>query len=176
MLEHAARDILLVDGYNMIGAWPELREIAERDLEEARDRLIELLADYQGFTGQKVIVVFDAHQVPGPRSRTKQYRLDIVYTKEKETADECIERLVDELADRKRRIQVATSDYVEQRVIFAKGALRLSARELMNQVKESRKQMRKVMEEQREPARNTFDHRIGSELKEVFERWRRGYK
>jgi hypothetical protein len=169
-------DVLIVDGYNMIGAWPELREAAERDLEEARDRLIELLADYQGFTGIKVIVVFDAHQVPGLGARLKQRGLDVRYTKEKETADECIERLVGELMRRSRRIQVATSDYAEQRVIFGRGALRLSARELLNQVRESRRQIEQTIRHRQESRRNTFDHHLGSEWKAIFERWRRGGK
>jgi hypothetical protein len=167
-------DVLIVDGYNMIGAWPELREAAERDLEEARDRLIEMLADYQGFTGIRVIVVFDAHQVPGLGARIRQRGLDVRYTKEKETADECIERLVGELMQRRRRIQVATSDYVEQRVIFGKGALRLSARELLNQVRESRRLIEDNIRNRQEGQRNTFDHYLGGEWKELFERWRRG--
>ena len=86
--------ILLVDCYNMIGAWSELRQLADDNLEHARDRLVELLAEYQGFSGKRVILVFDAHQVPGSGGIYRQSRLEVIYTKEKETADECIERLV----------------------------------------------------------------------------------
>lgn len=90
-------DILLVDGYNMIGAWPVLEKLKAIDLEEARDKLLDMLADYQGFTGMAVYIIFDAHQVPGLGATFKHHKLTIVYTKEKETADECIERMVVEL-------------------------------------------------------------------------------
>jgi predicted RNA-binding protein with PIN domain len=171
-----ADDYLIVDGYNIIGAWPDLRDTAQRDLEEARDRLIEILADYQGFSGQQVILVFDAYKVPGLGVKMNQHRLDIRYTKEKETADECIERLVTQLMQRRRRIQVATSDNVEQWVIFGRGALRLSARELRTQVEETRTHVQKNIQTRRDLTRNTFDHRISGDLKEIFERWRRGSK
>ena len=124
----------------------------------------------------KVIVVFDAHQVPGLGAKVRQRGLDIRYTKEKETADECIERLVGELAARRRRIQVATSDLVEQRVIFGKGALRMSARELLNQVRESERLIRRNIRARQESTRNTVDRHIAEEWKEIFEQWRRGGK
>lgn len=117
----AMEEVLIVDGYNMIGAWPELKALAETGLEEARDRLVAALADYQGFSGRKVILVFDAHQVPGAGATYRTFGLDIRYTKEKETADELIERLVGELESRRRRIYVATSDFVEQHVTFGRG-------------------------------------------------------
>lgn len=132
-------DILLVDGYNMIGAWPVLEKLKEYDLEEARDNLLGMLADYQGFTGMQVYVVFDAHQVPGIGATYRKHKLTIVYTKEKETADECIERLCSELFVRRRNIYVATSDLVEQHVAFGKGALRVSARELLIDIEQNKK-------------------------------------
>lgn len=123
-----SRDVLLVDGYNMIGDWPELTRLAESGLEEARNRLLSRLADYQAFSGRRVIVVFDAYLVPGLGRSYSQSKVQIYFTKEKETADECIERLVRELSTRRRQIYVATSDMVEQHVIFGQGALRVSAR------------------------------------------------
>lgn len=167
-------DILIVDGYNMIGAWPELREIALDSLEEARDRLIEQLADYQGYSGLKVVVVFDAHQVPGLGARLRQSRVDVRYTKEKETADECIERLVAQYEGRRHRVHVATSDFVEQSVVFGKGALRISARELLIQVEESKRMVRHKIEDHGQNVRHTFDHRIDEGIREILERWRRG--
>src|SRR5688572_15275595 len=86
--------VLLVDGYNMIGAWPELERLKESGLEDARDRLLDMLAEYQGYSGTKVYVIFDAHRVPGLGKTYNQHKLTVIYTKEKETADECIERLV----------------------------------------------------------------------------------
>ena len=93
--------ILIVDGYNVIGAWEQLKERKKYSLEEARDDLLSMLAEYQGYTGMKVIVVFDAYNVKGAGKQLKQYRIDIRYTKEKETADEMIESLVRNLTHRR---------------------------------------------------------------------------
>jgi predicted RNA-binding protein with PIN domain len=165
--------ILLVDGYNMIGAWSELRQLADNNLEDARDRLVELLANYQGFSGKRIILVFDAHQVPGAGGKYKQSRMEIVYTKEKETADECIERLVGQLRGRRVVIQVATSDMAEQNVAFGKGALRLSARELLIAVKESEQNVRKQLAEPR-PRQSSLDATLTEDMKKLLEQWRRG--
>ncbi|WP_371320260.1 NYN domain-containing protein [Chengkuizengella axinellae] len=169
-------EYLIVDGYNMVGDWPELIRTSEASLEEARNQLIKMLADYQGYSGMKVIVVFDAHQVPGLGAKEKEYKIKVIYTKEKETADECIERLVTELAHRKRNIHVATSDYVEQRVIFGKGALRKSARELLLDIHESRKRVKTRIEKQSKKSSYTFDSKLSSDVKDIFEKWRRGEK
>ncbi|MFD1067381.1 NYN domain-containing protein [Oceanobacillus locisalsi] len=122
--------VLIVDGYNIIGAWPELQQLKEKDIGQARDRLIELLAEYQAFTGDRVIVVFDAYYVRGIESKEEQSKVEVIYTKEKETADECIEKLVKTVKNIQTQVYVATSDYAEQRTIFGQGALRKSAREL----------------------------------------------
>lgn len=166
--------VLIVDGYNMIGAWPELTALAEHRLEDARDRLIEMLADYQAFTGMKVILVFDAHQVPGLGGKYRHYQVDVRYTKEKETADECIERLVSSRVGKRREVYVATSDYTEQRVTFGQGALRISARELLIEVRESRKKISTSLREQSDTRRNPFDGKMSDELREIMEKWRRG--
>ena len=130
------KDVLLVDGYNIIGAWPELQQLKQEDFPQARDRLIERMAEFQANKGWRVIVVFDAHLVPGIEKRKKQYRVEVVFTRENETADERIEKLVSELSGRLTQIHVATSDLVEQWVVFAQGALRISARELEIAMKE----------------------------------------
>lgn len=169
-------DVLLVDGYNMIGAWPELEKLKEQDLEDARDKLLDMLADYQGFTGMQVFVVFDAHQVPGLGATFKQHKLTIVYTKEKETADECIERLCSELIARRRNLYVATSDLVEQHVAFGKGALRISARELLIDIGQNRKQIDRSIREEQSAKRNTLDQNIGLDVWSKLERLRRGEK
>lgn len=168
------KQYLIVDGYNMIGAWPELREKALISLEDARDRLIEMLADYQGYSGIKVIIVFDAHQVPGLGVTYEQHRLDIRYTKAKETADECIERLVTLLASRRSNVYVATSDFMEQSVIFGKGALRIPARELLIRVQESQRNIGERIADNRSVQRNTFENTMSDELKDQLEKWRRG--
>ncbi|ACT04308.1 MULTISPECIES: NYN domain-containing protein [unclassified Paenibacillus] len=169
-------DILLVDGYNMIGAWPMLEKLKEIDLEEARDKLLDMLADYQGFSGMTVYVVFDAHQVPGLGATYRHHKLTIVYTKEKETADECIERLVTELTARRRNVFVATSDLVEQHVAFGKGALRLSARELLINIQQNRKQIELTLREDIPVKRNTLDGNLSLEVRTKLERLRRGGK
>ncbi|GFN33400.1 NYN domain-containing protein [Paenibacillus xylaniclasticus] len=169
-------DVLLVDGYNIIGAWPVLNRLRDRDLEDARDALLDMLADYQGFTGMLVYVVFDAHQVPGLGAKFKQHKLMVVYTREKETADECIERLVSELTIRGRDIYVATSDMTEQHVAFGKGALRISARELLIDVEQKRKLIQATLREvEAKPSkRNTLDGTLSLDVRAKFERMRRG--
>ena len=128
-------NILLVDGYNIIGAWPELRELKERNLSEARDRLIEKMAEYQAYSGYRVIVVFDAHFVQGIERKYKNFKVEIIFTRENETADERIEKMASDLNNIKTQIYVATSDFTEQWVIFGQGALRKSARELLIEMK-----------------------------------------
>lgn len=169
-------DILLVDGYNIIGAWPELEKLKEIDMEEARVKLLDMLADYQGFTGMDVYVVFDAYQVPGLGAAYRQHRLMIVYTKEKETADECIERLCSELIARNRNIYVATSDLVEQHVAFGMGALRLSARELRIAIQQNRGQIERALLEEKKGRRNSVDENVSLEVWSKLEQLRRGKK
>lgn len=168
------RDILLVDGYNMIGGWPELAALSKVGMQEARDRLLERLANHQAFSGRKVIVVFDAYRVPGLGKSFNQKQIEVHFTKEKETADECIERLVRELSHRRRQIYVATSDTVEQHVIFGQGALRVSARELLNQVEENEREIQsKIAERSSKSSRNSIDAKLSPEVRMMFERWRR---
>ncbi|WP_274365240.1 NYN domain-containing protein [Paenibacillus thermotolerans] len=167
-------ELLIIDGYNVIGAWPHLRGLRDKDLDEARSLLIESIAEYQGFSGTRCIVVFDAYNVPGLGRQYKIRNIDVIYTKEKETADECIERLVKEMSRRRRQIYVATSDLTEQNVAFGSGALRLSARELLLRIQESKKQVTETISEKPASQRNTFDKFLSSELRSVFEQWRKG--
>ncbi|MDG0794676.1 NYN domain-containing protein [Cohnella ginsengisoli] len=167
-------DVLIVDGYNMIGAWPELDRLKATRLEDARDRLLDMLADYQGYLGLKVIVVFDAFRVPGVGAKFKQHRLGVVYTREKETADECIERLVGEVTSVRRDVYVATSDQTEQHVAFGRGALRLSARELLLAVEESRREIGKTIRKAPPPKRNPLGNVLSDDVARVLEQWRRG--
>ncbi|QGQ93600.1 NYN domain-containing protein [Paenibacillus psychroresistens] len=168
-------EFLVVDGYNIIGAWPQLVKLKDINLEEARDQLIHMLADYQAFTGIQVCLVFDAYHIPGLGGKYEMSKLRIVYTKEKETADELIESLVSEMIGRRKRVYVATSDMTEQNVIFGKGALRLSARELLEKIKENDKELRRKIGESASPTRNSLDNNLSKELKQLFEKWRRGH-
>lgn len=167
------KDVLLVDGYNIIGAWPELQALKKDDFPQARDRLIARMAEFQAHKGWRVIVVFDAHLVPGIEKRKKQYRVEVVFTRENETADERIEKLVSELSNRLTQIHVATSDLVEQWVVFAQGALRISARELeiaMNEV--DRLIAQKVRDSQK--GRPLSKIPLTDEVAVAFEKMRRG--
>lgn len=167
------RKVLLVDGYNIIGDWPELKELQVSDLEGARDTLIKKMAEYQAYTGTEVTVIFDAHMVPGLGKKFQNYALNIIYTREKETADERIEKLVKELKRVDTQIYVATSDFVEQRVIFASGAYRKSARELRTEMNQIETGIRKeVVKTKKAKARAKLP--ITDEMAEIFEKWRRG--
>jgi predicted RNA-binding protein with PIN domain len=166
-------NIMLVDGYNIIGAWPEMRILKEIDFEKARDLLIEKMAEYQAYTGYRVIVVFDAHSVTGRENRTNRYRVEIIYTKENETADECIEKLAIELNRINNQIHVATSDYTEQWAIFGQGALRKSARDLLAEMKNVEAKITESLLKTSERKR-TSKITISEEMREVFEKWRRG--
>ena len=122
--------VIVVDGYNVIGARDDLMRLKRRDISEARHRLIEMLSEYKAYTGDRIIVVFDALYVKGTEQKTAKFDIEIIFTKEDETADECIERLVKSLKNVKNQVYVATSDYLEQTTIFSRGALRMPAREL----------------------------------------------
>ena len=135
-------EYLLVDGYNIIYAWAELRDLAITDIKAARDKLIDILCDYAGISGFLVILVFDAYRVPGgAREVTRQGGIDIVYTKEAETADLYIEKTAHSLSQ-KHRVYVATSDAIEQVIIYGAGAYRLSARGLLEQILAAKERMR----------------------------------
>ncbi|MDQ0209250.1 NYN domain-containing protein [Alkalicoccobacillus murimartini] len=167
------RTILLVDGYNIIGAWPKLRELKDVDLELARDLLISKMAEYQAFSGDKVSVIFDAHMVSGIGKSYKNHRVEVIYTKSQETADERIERMVRELKRIDTTIHVATSDFAEQSVIFGSGALRKSARELLTETDLAKKGIEKLVENTRKQQKSTHAY-LSEELTEIFEKWRRG--
>ncbi|EHL76289.1 NYN domain-containing protein [Bacillus smithii] len=168
-------NILLVDGYNIIGAWPELQELKKKDLAAARDRLIEKMAEYQGYSGFKVIVVFDAHYVKGIEKRYQNYQVEVVFTRENESADEWIEKKAIELTNIRNQVYVATSDYTEQWAVFGQGALRISARELLIEMKEIEKKIKKKVKKTQE-AKSVSKIFLSDEVAEIFEKWRRGEK
>ena len=122
-------DYLLVDGYNIIFAWEDLKKIAGDNLDAARGELINRMCNYQGYAGCELILVFDAYRVKGKHREVEKYcNINIVYTKESETADSYIERVSHELS-KKHKVRVATSDGLEQMIILGNGAMRISATE-----------------------------------------------
>jgi predicted RNA-binding protein with PIN domain len=166
-------NILLVDGYNIIGDWMELQELKKDKLADARDRLIERMAEYRSYKGWRVIIVFDAHLVPGIEAKNIHHDVEVIFTRESETADERIEKLASSLKTRRDQIYVATSDSTEQSVIFAKGALRISARELEIEMEEIQKKITKRVKEIQEQ-RASSKIPLSEEVEEIFEKWRRG--
>lgn len=136
-------EYLLVDGYNIIFAWEELAGLAGADLNAARGRLQDILCNYQAFRKMHLILVFDAYRVKGnPGSVEHYHNIDVVYTKEAETADQYIEKVTHEMSRKNYRVRVATSDGLEQIIIMGAGAIRVSARELYEEVRSAEEEMR----------------------------------
>ncbi len=135
-------EYLLVDGYNIIFAWDELKAIARDSLDSARQRLIDILSNYQGFKKCRMIVVFDAYKVKGGKEHvTEEHGVSIVYTKEAETADMYIERVTHKLC-KDARVRVATSDGLEQIIILGNGACRVSASEFRREIAQTEEEIR----------------------------------
>ncbi|WP_138420194.1 NYN domain-containing protein [Aquibacillus sediminis] len=168
-------DVLLVDGYNIIGAWDELNRLKDSDLEQARSLLVERMAEYKAYKGMRVIIIFDAYGVRGLETKQKNYNVEVIYTKENETADECIERLIKEFKNVRTQVYVATSDYTEQRTIFAQGALRKSARELHIEMEDIEGEIEEELQDHQHTQHSTKIP-INKDVLEVFEKWRRGDK
>ena len=136
-------EYLLVDGYNIIFAWEELSSLAGIDLNAARGRLMDILSNFQGFRKMHLILVFDAYKVKGnPGSVERYHNIDVVYTKEAETADQYIEKVTHEMSRKNHYVRVATSDGLEQVIIMGAGAIRVSARELYEEVQAASEEMR----------------------------------
>ena len=135
-------DYLLVDGYNIIFSWDELRELADDNLDSARTKLLDIMCNYQGYRKMTVIVVFDAYRVKGKTREVMEYNnIHVVYTKEAETADQYIEKTVHKLGGN-HNVTVATSDALEQIIIFGQGAVRMSAAGLLAEVRAVEKEIR----------------------------------
>lgn len=134
-LQERQKDYLLVDGYNVIYASDELKSLAAKDLKAARDSLIDILINFQGYRKETVILVFDAYRVRGGTEHMEDHAgLSVIYTREAETADQYIEKAAHEIG-KKYRVTVATSDAIEQVIVMSGGAIRLSARDFWNEVK-----------------------------------------
>ncbi|KXZ38963.1 hypothetical protein SAMN05661008_01970 [Alkalithermobacter thermoalcaliphilus JW-YL-7 = DSM 7308] len=143
------KQYLVVDGYNIINAWEDLKVISQENLEMARDKLIDIMTEYGAYKGFYVIVVFDAYLVKGPRKDYEEIRgknIKVVYTKENQTADTYIEKIISEIG-KKHIIKVATNDWAQQQIVLGSGAFRVSARELKIDVELSQKKISKKIKE-----------------------------
>lgn len=140
-------EYLLVDGYNVIFAWDSLKELSKDNIEGARNMLINILCNYQGYKKCEVILVFDAYKVKGSsREVEKVNNINIVYTKEAETADMYIEKVSHKLA-KNNKVRVVTSDALEQLIILGNGALRVSSREFLYEVQQAEEDIRNIISE-----------------------------
>ncbi|MDE6155916.1 MAG: NYN domain-containing protein, partial [Eubacterium sp.] len=138
-------EYLLVDGYNVIFAWDSLKALSQDNIEGARNTLINILCNYQGYKKCEVILVFDAYKVKGnTREVEKVNNINIVYTKEAETADMYIEKVSHKLAEN-HKVRVVTSDALEQLIILEGGALRVSSREFLYEVQQAEEDIRNII-------------------------------
>ena len=145
MVFEAADEYLLVDGYNILFAWDDLKELARQNLDAARQSLMDILSNYQGFRQCAVILVFDAYKVHHTGEVMRYHNIDVVYTKEAETADMYIEQATYKLS-KNRRVRVATSDGMEQLIILGHGALRVSARTFRQEVEQANSEIAAIIQ------------------------------
>lgn len=137
--QEVREEYLLVDGYNVIFAWEDLKELAQVSIDGARGKLLDILCDYQGMKKCHLIAVFDAYRVQGHRTEISEYHnIHVVFTKEAETADQYIEKFAHENG-KKYNVTVATSDGLEQIIIRGQGCRLLSARELKDEIEQTKK-------------------------------------
>ncbi len=169
------KEYLLVDGYNIIFAWPELKKQADENLEAARYRLADILCNYQGYKKIGVILIFDGHKSKGNEGSLFRYHnIDIVYTKEAQTADNFIELVTQEMG-RKVNIRVATSDGLEQVIILGKGAARMSARELKIEIEKTEKLIHQELEKHHHSnGGNSIMDNLPGDVAAMLERLRQG--
>ncbi|WP_122629376.1 NYN domain-containing protein [Lucifera butyrica] len=166
---------LIVDGYNVINAWPELIALKNENLEHARDKLTDMLASYGAYKDFKVTLVFDAHAVPGGHCAEETASgVDVIYTKEGETADSYIEKMVYYLVRSGARVYVVTSDWAEQMAVLGSGAYRVSARELRLDVLETAKKIREgYVESPPAQRRREIGNRLNRDLLQRLDEIRR---
>lgn len=163
-------EYLLVDGYNIIYAWPELSELVLDNMDGARMRLLEILSNYQGIKGCEIIVVFDAYRVEGHHEEiTKYHNIHMVFTKEAQTADQYIEKFAYD-NQRKYNIVVATSDGLQQIIIRGAGCSLLSARDLKVVIDETNEKLRQDYNDNQIKGRNYLIDSVSPETKKQMEK------
>lgn len=162
-------EYLLVDGYNVIFAWPELKELAEESMDASRNSLLDSLSKYQSLQKCNIIVVFDAYRVQRHREEIiKYHNINVVYTKEAQTADLYIEKFA---YDNKKRydITVATSDALEQIIIRGTGSAVISARELKLEIERVNESINQTLQEKQTKSRNFLGESISANTKKQIE-------
>ena len=163
------KEYLLVDGYNIIYAWEDLKELADANLHAAQTKLMDILSNYQGFKKCTLILVFDAYKIEGHAEEVITYHnIHVVYTKEAETADQYIEKTVHKIG-RENQVTVATSDGLEQIIIMGQGAHRMSARGLCDEIKATENQIRQQWHEKRQSSKNYLIDNISDEMAQYMQ-------
>ncbi|NMB96553.1 MAG: NYN domain-containing protein [Clostridiaceae bacterium] len=167
-------EYLLVDGYNVINAWKDVFDLKRETLEECREKLLNILSNYEGYRKINVVIVFDAHMVKGSTNKVEEYdNITVVYTEENQTADNYIERFVYQYGNI-HTIRVVTSDYLEQTIVLKHGAARMTPRELKDQVENIHRNMISEFAQMPKNTRNTLASNMDSELLKKLEQMRRG--
>lgn len=168
------KEFLIIDGYNIINAWPDLKEISERSLEEARDVLVDKMVEYRFYTNIEVIVVFDAYRVDGAKVKRDRIKgVDVIFTKKNQTADSYIEKKVEQLAkDKKNIVKVVTSDWAEQQIVLGSGGIRVLPRELKIEYNQMRSKIKKRARKTTQ-SRMVLGDRIDDKVLEILEKWRK---
>lgn len=170
-MKYKKDEYLFVDGYNIINSWNELKSISEMSLEESRNELIDIMAEYRMCTGIEVVVVFDAHLVKLSSQKNEYIKgIEVVYTKEYQTADQYIEKELDDIG-KVKKVKVATSDWVEQQVILGRGGTRLSARELKIEINDLKRHRDRTSKELRQ-VNELVIGRLDKETIEKLNSWR----
>jgi uncharacterized protein len=171
--------ILLVDGYNMVGAWPRLVRLRDQhSLEAARTELIEVLTNYSAFRGFRTVIVFDAQMVASPLHwEAQDEHVEVCFTEYEQTADTFIEKYSYQLLRAgHERVRVATSDRAQQVLILAQGAAWLSAQSLWEEVKHTEQQIRENLKKRRAQPQRTLADRLDPKVRAQFSQWRCGEK
>ena len=167
-------EYLLVDGYNIIFAWDDLKELANENINAAQDKLMDILSNYQGIRKCNLILVFDAYKVEGHMEEIiKHHNIYVVYTKEAETADQYIEKTVHKLG-RQYQVTVATSDRLEQIIILGQGANRLSAKGLKEEIEAATQELRQDWKLRRQSSKSYLFDNVSEELAKHLEDIRLG--
>lgn len=162
--------LIIIDGYNVIYNWPELKAMSDEKLELAREKLIEKLNNYAAYTGNEVKLVFDGHLVKkGKGSKQRMGEVEVIFTKSGQTADEAIEKMIQKAH---KETYVVTGDETEQWVVFGRGAWRMTPQEFYTELITALEEMKGYDKETPTGERYLF-YRIDWKIRDILERWRR---
>ena len=173
--KYTSKTYLILDGYNIINAWPKLKKISDDDLELSRDMLISIIHEYSKIKDYLAYIVFDAYKVKGKEEKYEDNKgVTVVYTRENQTADTYIEKFISGLS-KYDQVYVATSDYAEQQIVLGKGCSRVSARELIEELAKYKASFSKYSKFKPNKHRsiNRLENRIASDIYEKLEKIRR---